>query len=71
MFKQIRSLTVERVPKVHLSVSLTMTDIYTTWTECRSLFTKNGKEVRKQLIQINRTLPFKILAMNSDSEVNF
>ena len=51
--------------------SLTVTDIYTTWTECRAMFTKKGSEVRKQLNSIKRELPFQLLGMNSDSGSEF
>ena len=51
--------------------SLTVTDIYTTWTECRAMLTKKGLEVKKQLSSIKRGLPFKLLGMNSDSGSEF
>ena len=51
--------------------SLTVTDIYTTWTECRAMLTKKGLEVKKQLNSIKRGLPFKLLGMNSDSGSEF
>ena len=51
--------------------SLTVTDIHTTWTECRALFTKKGFEVKKKIRSIKKNMPFKILAMNSDSGSEF
>ena len=51
--------------------SLTATDIKTTWTECRAMFTKRGIEVRKQTLDIKKSLPFKIFAMNTDSGSEF
>ena len=51
--------------------SLTVTDINTTWTECRAMFTKKGTEVRRQINNINQAIPFKLLAMNSDSGSEF
>ena len=47
--------------------SLTVTDIFTTWTENRSMFTKKGVEVKKQFRDIEKSLPFNLLAINSDS----
>ena len=51
--------------------SLTMTDIHTTWTECRAMLTKKGPEVRRQTNSISRSIPFKLLGMNSDSGSEF
>ena len=51
--------------------SLTITDIHTTWTECRAMLTKKGPEVRRQANSISRSIPFKLLSMNSDSGSEF
>ena len=51
--------------------SLTVTDICTTWTECRAIFTKKGSEVRSQIKAIEKVLPFSLLAINSDSGSEF
>ena len=51
--------------------SLTVTDIHTTWTECRAIYTKKGTEVRKQIKSIEHHLPFKLIAINSDFDSEF
>lgn len=51
--------------------SLTVTDIYTTWTENRAIFTKRGAEVKKQFSEIEKALPFRLIAINSDSGSEF
>jgi hypothetical protein len=51
--------------------SLTVTDIFTTWTVNRSMFTKKGAEVHKCFSDIERSLPFKLIALNSDSGSEF
>jgi len=51
--------------------SLTVTDIFTTWTENRAMFTKKGLEVRRQFKNIEKALPFPLLAINSDSGSEF
>ncbi|MEQ1666326.1 MAG: transposase family protein, partial [Bdellovibrionales bacterium] len=51
--------------------SLTVTDIHSTWTENRAMFTKRGTEVREKFKDIEKSLPFKLLAINSDSGSEF
>lgn len=51
--------------------SLTVTDIFTTWTENRAMFTKKGVIVQKNFKEIEKALPFKLLAINSDSGSEF
>lgn len=51
--------------------SLTVTDLNSTWTENRSLFTKRGRKVRDCFAEIERSLPFKLLAINADSGSEF
>ena len=51
--------------------SLTVTDLHSTWTENRSMFAKKGLEVTKRLKGIEDGLPFKLLAINSDSGSEF
>ncbi len=51
--------------------SITLTDIYSTWTENRALFTKKGQEVKGALVDIKRSLPFDLKAINTDSGSEF
>ena len=51
--------------------SLTLTDVFTTWTENRAMLTKKGSNVTKQLKDIEGVLPFKLVAINSDSGSEF
>ena len=51
--------------------SLTFTDIYSTWTENRALFTKNSREVAPCLDHLQRDVPFEIVAVNTDSGSEF
>lgn len=51
--------------------SITITDIDSTWTENRAIFTKKAVEVRKQFIDFDQSLPFEMLAMNVDNGSEF
>lgn len=51
--------------------SITITDLASTWTENRSLFTKKGLEVKAVLDNIEKALPFQLLAINTDSGSEF
>lgn len=51
--------------------SVTLTDIFSTWTVNRALFTKKAAEVKEGLSDIRRSLPFEILAINTDSGSEF
>jgi len=51
--------------------SLTLTDIDSTWTENRALFTKKGLEVRKTFIDLEQNLPISLLGVNVDSGSEF
>ncbi len=51
--------------------SLTVTDIFSTWTENSAIFTKKGEEVKESLDNIEKRLPFKLLAINTDSGSEF
>ena len=51
--------------------SLTVTDICTTWTECRAIFTKKGSEVRSQIKAIEKVLPFSLLAIRHCKTINY
>jgi hypothetical protein len=51
--------------------SLTVTDINSTWTENRSLYTKKGTKVRASFVDIERSLPFNLIAINADSGSEF
>jgi len=47
--------------------SLTMTDICSTWTENRAIWTKNAFMVSQQIQDIEKTLPFPILGYGADN----
>jgi hypothetical protein len=47
--------------------SLTMTDIFTTWTENRATWSKSAHWVAEQIKDIEKSLPFKILGYSSDN----
>jgi hypothetical protein len=51
--------------------SLTVTDIFSAWTVNRALFTKKGENVKKAFQDIERSLPFTLIAINSDSGSEF
>lgn len=51
--------------------SITLTDIDSTWTENRAIFSKKALEVRKQFVDLHQSLPFEILAVNTDSGSEF
>jgi len=51
--------------------SITITDIWSTWTENSAIFTKKGLEVKASLDDIEKRLPFNLLAINSDSGSEF
>lgn len=51
--------------------SITITDIFSTWTENRTLLTKKAKEVKHWLNHIQKNLPFKLIAINTDSGSEF
>lgn len=51
--------------------SLTITDIYSAWTENHALFTKNQYEVHGGFKSIEKRLPFAIRAINTDSGTEF
>ena len=51
--------------------SITLTDIYSTWTDNRAIFTKKGREVRSALVDIKINLPFDLKAINTDSGSEF
>ncbi len=51
--------------------SLTLTDIVSTWTANRSIPSKKGLDVREAFIDIRKTLPFRLLAVNTDSGTEF
>jgi hypothetical protein len=51
--------------------SLTVTDIYSTWTVNRAMYTKRGREVKEMFKDIEKSLPFDLLAINSDSGSEF
>lgn len=51
--------------------TLTLTDIASTWTENRALPSKKGLHVRDAFIDVRKTLPFELLAVNTDSGSEF
>ena len=51
--------------------SVTVTDIFSTWTENRALFTKKAMEVKRCLSNIQMALPFDLVAINTDSGSEF
>jgi hypothetical protein len=51
--------------------SITLTDIYSQWTVNRAIPSKHGHEVRKMFSDIERDLPFAIVALNTDSGSEF
>ena len=51
--------------------SITLTDIASTWTENRALFTKKAMEVKGALVDITKGLPFALRAINTDSGSEF
>lgn len=51
--------------------SVTLTDIDSTWTENRALFTKKAMEVKNQFIDLEASIPFDLLAVNTDSGSEF
>jgi len=51
--------------------SLTMTDIFTGWTECRAVWNKGARNVVEQIHDIERNLPFKLLGFDCDNGSEF
>lgn len=51
--------------------SITVTDIFSTWTENRAIYTKKADRVRKALTHIKINLPFDLRAINTDSGSEF
>jgi hypothetical protein len=51
--------------------SVTVTDIFSTWTENRALYTKKAPEIRTALTSIKIRLPFDLKAINTDSGSEF
>jgi len=51
--------------------TITLTDIFSTWTDNRALFTKKAMEVNHCLNDIQRALPFDLVAINTDSGSEF
>jgi hypothetical protein len=51
--------------------TLTVTDIATGWTECEALPDLTGASVRKALAEIEKRLPFKLLALYCDNGAEF
>lgn len=47
--------------------SFTLTDVHSTWTENRAVWTKDSKGVMKEFLEIERGLPFRILGYSSDN----
>lgn len=51
--------------------SLTLTDIYSGWTECRAVWNKGAYGVIEQIKDIEQSLPFALLAFDSDNGSEF
>ena len=51
--------------------TVTLTDIDSTWTENRAIFSKKAHEVRRRFAELDQTLPFELLAVNTDSGSEF
>lgn len=51
--------------------SLTMTDLYSGWTENRALWTKTGEKVVQQLKDIEERLPFAMIGVATDNGSEF
>jgi len=51
--------------------SVTLTDIFSTWTVNRAIFAKKGPTVRKAMSHIMQIIPFKVIAINTDSGSEF
>lgn len=51
--------------------SITLTDIDSTWTENRAVFSKKALEIRKHFVDLDQSMPFDILAINTDSGSEF
>lgn len=51
--------------------SLTLTCIFSTWTVNRAMLTKKGVKVRECFKDIEKNLPFNLLAINADSGSEF
>jgi hypothetical protein len=51
--------------------TVTLTDIVSTWTENRAIPSKKGIEVRDAFTDIKKSLPFPLLAINTDSGTEF
>jgi hypothetical protein len=51
--------------------SLTMTDLYTGWTENRATLTKKSENITNKILEIEKSLPFKIIGFSSDNGSEF
>ena len=51
--------------------SITLTDIDSTWTENRAIFSKKSHEVRRQFADLDQAIPFDMLAVNVDNGSEF
>ncbi|MBF0298235.1 MAG: hypothetical protein HQK51_05920 [Oligoflexia bacterium] len=51
--------------------SITLVDIFSGWTINGALFTKTASEVKYALKSIQRIIPFKLIAINTDSGSEF
>jgi hypothetical protein len=51
--------------------SITLTDIDSTWTENRAMLSKKALAVKEKFIDLEKSLPFDLLAVNTDSGSEF
>lgn len=52
-------------------LTITLTDIDSTWTENRAVFSKKAPDVRRQFADLDQSLPFELLAVNVDNGSEF
>jgi hypothetical protein len=51
--------------------TLTVTDLGSTWTENRAIWTKNQESIKNTMLDIEAHLPFVVKAVKSDSGTEF
>jgi len=51
--------------------SITLTDVFSQWTECRAVWNKGYSDIAKAIQQIEETLPFRIKGFHSDNGGEF
>jgi hypothetical protein len=51
--------------------TLTLTDIYSGWTECLALIKRSESEVSRGLVEVRKVLPFPMLGLDTDNGSEF